>query len=174
MAPTYRILFICWGNICRSPTVEGIVRRDLLAAGLDDRVTVDSAGTSAEHLGRPPDKRALTEARRQGLDLSALRARRVTAADWDDFDLLLVADESVDRSLRRQAPTGADLTKIRRITDFVSPTGPFASAHTTGEVPDPYYGGAKGFRSVFALLEEASTNIITLAHSQLTKVEDPR
>lgn len=161
MPTPYRILFICWGNICRSPTVEGIVRRDLAAAGLADRVTVDSAGTSSEHAGGPPDRRAVAEARRQGIDLGSLRARRVSAADWDDFDLLLVADDSVDRSLRRQAPPGADLSKVRRITDFVAADGPFAAARANGEVPDPYYGGAKGFRSVFALLEAASSGIIT-------------
>lgn len=159
MAP-YRILFICWGNICRSPTVEAIARRDLLTAGLADRVEVDSAGTSAEHNGSPPDRRAQAEARRHDLDLSDLRARRVTPADWSRFDLLLVADDSVDRALRRQAPLDADLSKVRRITDFLDPAGSFATARADGEVPDPYYGGNHGFRSVFALLEEASAALV--------------
>lgn len=168
---TYRILFICWGNICRSPTVEGIVRRDLAAAGLADRVTVDSAGTSAEHNGSPPDRRAVAEARRHGLDLGDLRARRVAGADWDDFDLLLVADDMVERSLRRAAPAGADLSKVRRITDFLTPDGPFAAARAAGEVPDPYYGGNRGFRSVFALLEEVSTNLLTYVLDEIGTAE---
>jgi len=154
--PPYRVLFVCWGNICRSPTAEALLRREVRAAELSDLVEVDSAGVSAEHSGSPPDRRSQAEARSRGLDMSDLRARRVSSDDWDRFDLLLVTDDAVERSLRRQAPRRADLSKVARITDFL-PTGDLT------EVPDPYYGGADGFRHVFDLLEEASTAILTHA-----------
>ncbi len=165
MAEPFRVLFICWGNICRSPTAEAILRRDVEAAGLSGEVIIDSAGTSAEHRGSPPDRRAVAEARQRGLDLSNLRARRVTDADWSDFDLLLVADDMVERSLLRSAPRGADRSKVARITSFLDPAGVFATAAAGGEVPDPYYGGAKGFALVFSLLEEAAAGI--LAHPRV-------
>ncbi|HMG43325.1 MAG TPA: low molecular weight protein-tyrosine-phosphatase [Acidimicrobiales bacterium] len=154
--PPYRVLFVCWGNICRSPTAEALLRREVRAAELSDLVEVDSAGVSAEHSGNPPDRRSQAEARSRGLDMSDLRARRVSPDDWDRFDLLLVTDDAVERSLRRQAPRRADLSKVARITDFL-PTDDLT------EVPDPYYGGADGFRHVFDLLEEASTAILTHA-----------
>jgi protein-tyrosine phosphatase len=171
MPTPYRVLFVCWGNICRSPTAEALLRRDLAAAGLADRVEVDSAGVSAEHHGSPPDRRSQAEARRRGVDMAGLRARRVAPDDWARFDLMLVTDEAVERSLRRQAPGGADLGKVRRITDFVAADGPFAAARSSGEVPDPYYGGAAGFRRVFELLEAASTGIV--AHALAARSPGP-
>lgn len=136
------------------------MRRLVVAEGLEDVIGVDSAGTSAEHLGEAPDRRAQVEATNRGIDICNLRARRVTAADWDDFDLLLVADGPVERSLRRQAPRGADLAKVRSITDFAS------GAHF-GEVPDPYYGGADGFRDVYDLLEDACAGILDHARREI-------
>lgn len=162
--PPFRVLFVCWGNICRSPTAESLLRRDLAAAGLEHLVEVDSAGVSAEHAGSPPDRRSQAEARRRGVDMAALRARRVTTSDWDRFDLLLVTDDTVERSLLRSAPRGADLAKVRRITEFVAVDGLFAADCAASEVPDPYYGGGDGFRHVFDLLEEAAAAI--LAHAR--------
>ncbi|HEY8547899.1 MAG TPA: low molecular weight protein-tyrosine-phosphatase [Acidimicrobiales bacterium] len=167
-SPPYRVLFVCWGNICRSPTAEALLRRDVAAAGLEGLIEVDSAGTSAEHLGSPPDRRSQKEARRRGVDMGDLRARRIVPDDFDRFDLLLVTDDPVERSLRRQAPDGADLTKVRRITDFVAPDGPFAADVVAAEVPDPYYGGADGFRHVFDLLEAASAGILAHARNALS------
>ena len=169
--PPYRVLFVCWGNICRSPTAEALLRRDLRAAGLSDLVEVDSAGVSAEHSGGPPDRRSQAEARRRGVDMSDLRARRVAPGDWDRFDLLLVTDDTVERSLLRQAPRRVDRSKVARITDFLSPTGEHAAARELAEVPDPYYGGADGFRDVFDLLEEASAGVLT--HALAVRSPDP-
>jgi len=169
--PPFRVLFVCWGNICRSPTAEALLRRDVVAGGWDRVVEVDSVGTSAEHLGSSPDRRSQKEARRRGVDMGGLQARRLTPADFERFDLILVTDDAVERSLRRQAPAGADLTRVRRITDFVAPDGPFAADHLAAEVPDPYYGGADGFRHVFDLLEAASANI--LAHALAARSPDP-
>ncbi|HEX6421424.1 MAG TPA: low molecular weight protein-tyrosine-phosphatase [Acidimicrobiales bacterium] len=148
-----RLLFVCWGNICRSPTAEAVMRRALAGAGLEGVVEVDSAGTSAEHAGAPPDPRAIAEADRRGLDLRPLRARKVRPDDWHRFDLLLVADAMVERALLRLAPDEAARAKVRRITSF----GPDAGVD---EVPDPYYGGPHGFEQVFDLLERACAGLI--------------
>lgn len=134
------------------------MRRCVAEAGLADVIEVDSAGVSAEHLGQPPDRRTITEAESRGVDLRSLRARQVTARDWEDYDLLLVADDLVERRLRRDAPRGADLGKVARITDFVAGSGP--DGVLAGEVPDPYYGGSDGFRQVFDLLEEACDGLL--------------
>jgi len=149
-----RLLFICWGNICRSPTAEAVMRRMAEDAGLSGVVEVDSAGTSLEHLGAPPDRRATAEADRRGLDLRSQRARRIQPDDWERFDLLLVADEPVERALLRQAPPGADLSKVHRMTAF----GP--DAGVVDEVPDPYYGGEDGFELVYEVVERACGGLL--------------
>jgi protein-tyrosine phosphatase len=159
-APPVRVLFVCWGNICRSPTAEGVMARAVEQAGLAGRVEVDSAGTSAEHLGDRPDRRALAEADRRGLDLRSQRARQVTRTDWDLFDLLLVADGSVERSLLRSAPEPGYAAKVHRMTAF----GPDADVD---EVPDPYYGGGDGFAHVFDLLERACDGLVGHLRAQL-------
>ena len=147
-AATTRVLFVCWGNICRSPTAEAVMRRVVDAVGLGAAVEIDSAGTSGEHAGSAPDRRAIAEADRRGLDLRPQRARKVRPDDWDRFDLLLVADGTVERALLRQAPHAAARAKVHRMTAF----GP--DAHR-GEVPDPYYGGPEGFERVYDVLERA-------------------
>jgi protein-tyrosine phosphatase len=164
MSSPFRVLFVCWGNICRSPTAEAILRHRVDEAGLTGRIEVDSAGTSDEHAGSPPDRRAQAEARRRGLDLSGIRARRVTRDDWARFDLLLVADPVVGRRLLRQAPRGAPIEKVEHITAFVDPGHP---GGVPAEVPDPYYGGADGFREVYDILESACAGILDRARSHL-------
>jgi protein-tyrosine phosphatase len=151
-----RVLFVCWGNICRSPTAEGIMRRVADEAGLASAVEVDSAGTSDEHAGRPPDRRAIAEAAARGVDLRRQRARRVEPADWDRFDLLLAADGPVEQRLLRLAPDAAARTKVHRMTAFDPDPG------APDEVPDPYYGGADGFQHVYDVLEQACAGL--LAH----------
>jgi protein-tyrosine phosphatase len=148
-----RVLFVCWGNICRSPTAEAVMRRAVERAGLTGRIEVDSAGTSAEHAGDRPDRRAIAEADRRGLDLRDQRARKVRPADWERFDLLLVADGTVERALLRVAPDATARAKVHRMTAF----GPDADVD---EVPDPYYGGADGFVEVYELLERACGGLV--------------
>lgn len=151
-APT-RVLFVCWGNICRSPTAEALMRRAVDEAGLAEAIEVDSAGTSAEHAGDAPDRRAIAEADRRGLDLRRLRARAVRPDDWQRFDLVLAADTMVERALLRRAPDDAARAKVHRMTAF----GP--DAHVD-EVPDPYYGGPDGFEQVYDLLDRACRGLV--------------
>ena len=130
------------------------MRRLVDEAGLAGAIEVDSVATSAEELGNPPDRRAIAEADRHGLDLRDLRARRVTAGDWRWADLLLVVDDLVERALLRTAPDAAARAKVVRITDF----GP--DAGVLDEVPDPWYGGAEGFAEVYAVLERACRGLL--------------
>ncbi len=129
------------------------MRRAVERAGLAGRIEIDSAGTSAEHAGDRPDRRAVAEADRRGLDLRPQRARKVRPDDWERFDLLLVADATVERALLRSAPDGPARAKVHRMTAF----GPDADLD---EVPDPYYGGPDGFAEVYDLLERACDGLI--------------
>jgi protein-tyrosine phosphatase len=144
---------VCWGNICRSPTAEGVLRRLVDERGLTGRVEVDSAGTSGEHTGEPPDTRACAEAQARGVDLSAMRARGVQPSDFDRFDLLLAADRVNEERLLAAAPPGRS-GKVRRLTEF----GPDLEAWP--EVPDPYFGGPDGFTQVFDLVERACEGLL--------------
>ena len=137
---------VCWGNICRSPTAEGILRHLADQRGL--AVEVDSAGTSDEHRGSPPDRRAIAEAARRGVDISDQRSRQIRRSDFDDFDLILTADEMVDRRVRRQAPTDAK-ARIMKMTNSL------ADYDRYPEVPDPYYGTPHDYRDVYDLLERS-------------------
>src|SRR5690606_18254830 len=143
-----RLLFVCWGNICRSPTAEALMRRILEEEGLSGVVEVDSAGTSGEHEGSPPDPRAIAEADRRGLDLRPLRARRIRPDDWERFDLLLVADGTVERALLRRATSPEAVATVHRMTAF----GPDPHAP---DVPEPYHAGPEGVTPVSALPEPA-------------------
>ena len=144
------VLFVCLGNICRSPTAEAVFRARAEAAGLD--VDVDSAGTGAWHVGNPPDPRALSAGAERGYDLSPLRARRVAKKDFARFDLILAMDEDNYELLHLQAPDDAK-DRIVMMMDF-APDRPERS------VPDPYYGGDEGFARVLDMLEDASDGLI--------------
>lgn len=147
-----RILFVCMGNICRSPTAEGIFRHLLAQRQIDLEVEVDSAGTHDYHVGEPPDPRAIAAARRRGIDLSALRARSLQPQDFENFDLLIAMDEQNLRELRsRSGPVYA--SRLRLMMDFAPEVGRRA-------VPDPYYGGPQGFEEVLDLLEQASEGLL--------------
>jgi protein-tyrosine phosphatase len=151
-APHLSVLMVCMGNICRSPTAEGVLRQRLQAAGLADRVSVDSAGTHGYHVGDPPDERAQKHALRRGVDLSRQRARRVRDADFLRFDLLLAMDDDNLAALQRICPAGLE-DRVRLLLSF-APDGPIR------EVPDPYYGGAGGFEQVLDLVELACDGLV--------------
>ena len=145
---TTRILFVCLGNICRSPTAEGVFRKETALAGFD--ALVDSAGTSAWHIGGSPDPRSVAEAASRGLDLSVLRARQITSEDFSAFDLILAMDRSNLAKIESLRPDGNETT-VRLFLDFL-PDQPVR------EVPDPYY--SQGFSGVFDLIGEASKALI--------------
>ncbi|HSN71258.1 MAG TPA: low molecular weight protein-tyrosine-phosphatase [Steroidobacteraceae bacterium] len=147
-----RVLFVCMGNICRSPTAEAVFRELVAAQAGDLPIEIDSAGTHDYHIGHAPDRRAQAAARRRGLDLSALRARRVEDVDFERFDMILVMDEQNRRELLSRAPAVAH-ERIRLIMEFA----PHAHAR---EVPDPYYGGETGFEEVLDLLEDAAKGLL--------------
>lgn len=155
-----KILFVCAGNICRSPTAEAVFRRQLEHAGLVDSVEVDSAGTGAYHVGDPPDSRATRAAARRGYDLSSLRARQVTSRDFEDFDLILAMDRDNLASLRRIGGGRGD----SRLSLFLE----FAREHEEREVPDPYYGGERGFEHVLDLVEDAGRGLLAHLRDRLS------
>jgi protein-tyrosine phosphatase len=148
-----RILFVCMGNICRSPTAEGVMRRLLEDAGLADRVSVESAGTGGWHAGEPPDERATLAARRRGVTLAGA-ARQVRPADFRDFDLLIAMDRANLRELLALAPDEAAADKVRLLREF----DPASSGDL--DVPDPYYGGDRGFETVLDLVEAACRGLL--------------
>lgn len=147
-----RLLFVCMGNICRSPSAEGVFRRVLAERAPHLSVEIDSAGTHDYHVGSPPDRRAIEAARRRGIDLSGLRARQVRGEDFERFDLILAMDEDNLADLRERAPVRYR-ERIRLLMDFAPSAG-------VRHVPDPYYGGPQGFEHVLDLLEEAAEGLL--------------
>ncbi len=148
----YSILFVCMGNICRSPTAEGVFLKVLKKRAPELRIKVDSAGTHAYHVGEPPDPRAQSAARRRDIDLSRQRARLVSARDFERFDLVLAMDElNRDMLIEQSPPQFRD--RVRLFLEF-------APQLELSAVPDPYYGGRNGFEYVLDLVEEASTGLI--------------
>lgn len=150
-----KLLFVCLGNICRSPTAEGVMRDIVSRAGLLDEIEMDSAGTGAWHVGSAPDSRANAAARAQGVALEG-QARQVTAADFEDFDLLLAMDSSNARDLRGLARDRSELDKVRLLREF----DPVSVAQSDLDVPDPYYGGDGGFEQVFELVQAACEGLL--------------
>ncbi len=146
------VLFVCMGNICRSPTAEGVFRKIVADAGLSERVRVESAGTHAYHVGAAPDHRAQSAAQRRGIELHDIRARRVSDADFEAFDYILVMDRDNLEELRLRVPEG-HRSKVHLFLEF-------AGEAQTSEVPDPYYGGASGFELVLDLVETASQRLL--------------
>ncbi|MDE2615519.1 MAG: low molecular weight phosphotyrosine protein phosphatase [Burkholderiales bacterium] len=155
----YAVLFVCMGNICRSPTAHGVFRHRLVEGGLADRVRVDSAGTHGYHAGRPPDERSQEHAAQRGYDLSDLRARQLLPRDFEQHDLVLVMDHENFRHARELCLPG-QLHKLRRFTEF-------CQQHKAQVVPDPYYEGAQGFEEVLDLVEDACTGLLQHVQTQL-------
>jgi protein-tyrosine phosphatase len=141
-----RILFVCMGNICRSPTAEGVMRRLIADAGLEDVVEVDSAGTGGWHAGEPPDARATAAARRRGVTLEG-GARQVRPADFDRFDLIVAMDRENLRDLHAMAPDEGAREKLRLLA-------------ADQDVPDPYYGGDRGFETVLDMVGAACRELL--------------
>ncbi|OQX39362.1 MAG: phosphotyrosine protein phosphatase [Oceanospirillales bacterium LUC14_002_19_P2] len=147
-----RILFVCLGNICRSPTAQVVFERVVEQAGLSDQITVDSAGTSACHAGETPDKRAIDAASHRGYRMSHIRSRQVRAEDFDRFDLVLAMDKANLQALLSCCPASSQY-KVRLFLDY--------EGSVQAEVPDPYYGGKDGFETVLDLIEEASQALLS-------------
>ena len=141
------VLFVCTGNICRSPTAEGVFRKLIQREGLADTIQIDSAGTHGYHVGSPPDARAQEAAKRRDYDLSGQRARQVTQDDYERFDYVLVMDEANYRIVKPQCPKAQKLLS-------------FAPNVDEEDVPDPYYGGDRGFERVLDMVEVASEGLL--------------
>ena len=147
-----KVLFVCMGNICRSPTAQGTFEKVVKEANLEKKIFIDSAGTHAYHIGEQPDPRSQSVAKNRGIDLSKQRARKVSLKDFEEFDYILPMDKDNHSSLRLICPD-AYLNKIKLFLDYAPETG-------VKEVPDPYYGGEKGFEWVFDLTEAASKGLL--------------
>lgn len=159
--PDYRVLFVCMGNICRSPSVEGVFREFVSRELPDLHVEIDSAGTHDYHVGEPPDPRAQRAAQRRGIDLSGLRARRVTADDFERFDLVIAMDPLNVVALEELCPPD-QRSRIRLLLEFAPEAG-------RSDVPDPYYGGSNGFEYVLDLAEQASKGLLIHLQAVLTR-----
>lgn len=152
MSRDFSVLFVCMGNICRSPAAEIVFRQRVVEAGLADRIQIDSAGTIGYHTGNGPDPRMAATLKSRGYTISG-RARQVTAGDLDRFDLVLAADEENLADLRRLANGRPTKAEIRLLVDF-------CRHHQAPRVPDPYYGGQKGFEEVADLVEDACEGLL--------------
>lgn len=146
------ICFVCLGNICRSPTAEGVMRHQVAAAGLDGAIEIDSAGTGDWHVGEAPDARAQQAARARGYDLSALRARQIGDADFERFDLVLAMDGANLAALRKRCPPQYR-GKVRLLMEF-------AGDGSAGDIADPYFGGARGFEQELDQCEAACRGLL--------------
>lgn len=158
MSSNYRILFVCMGNICRSPAGECVLRH---IAADDTRIECDSAGTIGYHAGDAPDRRMTAAAAKRGIKLTG-RARQIQATDLDSFDLILTMDEENYLNVRSLATCEQQSRKIRRFCEF-------CQDHDETEVPDPYYGGGAGFERVLDLLEDGCQHILEFARKELAQ-----
>lgn len=148
----YSVLFVCMGNICRSPTADGVFRHLVKQHGMEQWVNVDSAGTHNYHPNSPPDERSQEHAAKRGYDLSELRARQISAFDFEKFDLILAMDWDNLALVQDQCPTQHQ-RKVRRITEF-------CQQFDSQVVPDPYYDGSAGFEHVLDLVEDACNGLL--------------
>lgn len=157
------ILFVCLGNICRSPTAEGVFRKKIEQLGLGKQFNIDSAGTSAYHAGEAPDPRSQQEAKRQGYDLSAQRSRQLQASDGEQFDYIIAMD-SANHSDIKSIISNKYHGKLKLFLKDFAPSNGWECQpdcyHKASEVPDPYYGGTDGFSHVVQLIETASYELI--------------
>ena len=154
----YRLLFVCLGNICRSPSAEGIMSHLIQQQGLEKQIMCDSAGTSSYHIGSSPDRRMTAAASKRGIVLSG-QARQFSTSDFDQFDLILAMDRQNYQDILRLAPSHEYEEKVRLMCSF-------CQHHADDEVPDPYYGGAEGFNYVIDLLLDACEGLLAYVKEQ--------
>ncbi len=147
-----KVLFICMGNICRSPTAEGVFRHQVSEAGQTDKIIIDSAGTHDYHIGSPPDRRAQQVALQRGYDLSSLRGRQVGTRDFHEFDYILAMDRGNLANLLQICPS-QEQHKLKLFMEF-------SRGFSQREVPDPYYGGSQGFENVLNMVEDAASGLL--------------
>ena len=147
-----KVLFVCTGHICRSPTAEGVFRHLLTSEGLTETFETDSAGTHGYHIGEPPDSRSVDAAAARGIDLSALRARKVVRVDFQNFDLILAMDRGHYEHLKAMRPPEAR-ARVELFLDY-------HPKDTVKDVPDPYYGGRDGFERVLDMVEQTSRGLL--------------
>jgi protein-tyrosine phosphatase len=157
MKPDQRVLFVCLGNICRSPAAEGVFKHQLAQAGLADRVLVDSAGTGGWHVGKRADARMRAAAARRGLELTS-RARQLEPDDLNRFDRILTMDDDNLAAVQAMAARASAADVAQRAV--VEPLLRYSRHHTLREVPDPYYGGEQGFEQVLDLLDDACAGLL--------------
>jgi protein-tyrosine phosphatase len=158
MSAKFSVLFVCMGNICRSPTAHGVFQHKVNQLGLQGKITVDSAGTLDYHAGDPPDQRAQQHAQRRGYDLSDLRARQIKPIDFNTFDLIAVMDWDNLSYVDGMCPPESK-AKVHRLTEF-------CTRHQADVVPDPYYGGVQGFDHVLDLVEDACDGLMVHIQQQ--------
>ncbi len=156
-----RVLFVCTGNICRSPTAEGVFRHMILEAGLSDAIESASAGTHGYHIGDPPDPRTVAAAKRRGFDLSAQRARKVKVEDFHTYDLILAMDRDHFAHLESLRPNAAR-AEVKLFLEY-------HPERKHKDVPDPYYGGPDGFEDVLDMIEQATKNLLGQVAAGLKK-----
>jgi protein-tyrosine phosphatase len=155
----YKLLFVCLGNICRSPAAENIMNHLIEQAGLTGQITCDSAGTSSYHIGSPPDRRMSAAANQRGIPMQG-QARQFTAADFAEFDLVLAMDRDNYAGIRALDRANQYSDKVRMMCDF-------CTHHSLREVPDPYYGGSEGFNQVIDLLMDACMGLLNSVKQEL-------
>lgn len=160
--PPVKVLFVCLGNICRSPTADGVFQHKVKAAGLDKLVEIDSAGTGGWHIGNPADPRASEHAAERGYDMSSLRARQVAQSDFEHFDYVLAMDKNNLHDLQALCPPEFQ-ERVELMLDYLPADFPTPMC----EVPDPYYGGEDGFELVLDLIEAASDELLADIQSRL-------
>ncbi|MGA7180870.1 MAG: low molecular weight protein-tyrosine-phosphatase [Thiobacillaceae bacterium] len=147
-----KVLFVCMGNICRSPMAEGVFHKLIKEAGLEDQISIDSAGTHSYHVGDSPDQRAQAALRDKGIDISGLRGRQVADDDFEEFDYIVAMDSSNLNNLKRRAAT--------RHHDKIQLMLSFSRKYPNLDVPDPYYGGADGFKDVLKMVEDGGKGLL--------------
>jgi len=156
---TVSVLFVCLGNICRSPTAEAVFRERVIAAGLEEKIRIDSAGTGDWHIGRAPDPRTREAAARRGYQMDSVRARQVSPQDFYEFDVVLAMDNANLADLQAMQPGDVTVT-LGRFLDYSSET-------SVSEVPDPYYGGEDGFDRVLDLIEGGAEGLLDALRERL-------